>query len=166
MEQGVFKRKAGNEPHDIESYWKQAKSGLAGTYLYVSLIGLKDFDLAKILKKVKEGLTFQSVERFQEITCFSTREVAYLVSIPPRTLIRRKAQRRLDSDESDRLLRVTRVFAKALDLFEGDASAARHWFRTPAPALGGEPPIRLARTDLGSREVEALIDRIEQGVVT
>ena len=54
----------------------------------------------------------------------------------------------------------------ALELFEGDAAAARRWFYTPAKASGGERPITLARTDLGTREVEALIDRLEQGVLT
>ena len=70
------------------------------------------------------------------------------------------------TDESDRLLRVSRVFAMALELFEGDAAAARRWFYTPAKALGGEKPITFARTELGTREVEALIDRLEQGVLT
>lgn len=166
MEQTLFKVKAGGEPPDIESYWKLAKSGNAGTYHYVFLVGLKDLDPIKILRKVAQGLTFQSLVRFQENTLFSTKDIADLVSIPTRTLNRRKAEGRLDPEESDRLLRVTRVFAKALELFEGDASAARNWFRMPARALGGEQPIRLARTDLGSREVEALIDRLEHGVHT
>lgn len=166
MEQELSKGRARSKPPDIESYWNVAKTGQATTYLYVSLVGLKDFDPIKIVKRVTRGLKFQSLERFQENTLFSTRDVADLVSIPPRTLHRRKASGRLEPDESDRLLRVTRVFAKALELFEGDAQAARDWFHTPARALGNERPIHLARTDLGSREVEALIDRLEHGVLT
>jgi putative toxin-antitoxin system antitoxin component (TIGR02293 family) len=166
MEHVLSTRKAHSEPPDIEAYWRQTRSGHGGTYLYVSLLGLKDLDPLKIAKKVAHGLRFQSLVRFQENTLFSTKDVVDLVSISERTLNRRKAEGRLDPQESDRLLRVTRVFAKALELFEGDVSAARNWFRTPARALGGERPIRLARTDLGSREVEALIDRLEQGVLT
>jgi len=166
MPHALFKRKAGREASDIDSYWKAAKTGHPRTYLYVSLVGLRDFDPIKIAKEVARGLAFQSLVRFQENTLFSTKDVADLVSIPPRTLQRRKAQGRLDPEESDRLLRVTRVFARALELFEGDVRAARDWFHTPARALGGERPIRLARTDLGSREVEALIDRLEHGVLT
>lgn len=166
MDQELFERRARSEPPDIKSYWNVAKSGRATTYLYVSLVGLKDFDPIKIVRRVTQGLRFQSLERFQENTLFSTRDIADLVSIPPRTLQRRRAAGRLDPAESDRLLRVTRVFAKALELFEGDAQAARNWFHTPARALGNERPIRLARTDLGSREVEALIYRLEHGVLT
>jgi putative toxin-antitoxin system antitoxin component (TIGR02293 family) len=137
-----------------------------GSLAAVSLVGLEDLDPIKIVKKVTQGLTFKSLVRFQQNTLFSTSDVADLGSIPLRTLHRRKAEGRLHPEESDRLLRVTRVFAKALGLFEGDAGAARDWFHTPARALGGELPIRLARTDLGSREVEALIDRLEHGVLT
>lgn len=166
MEQDLLERKPADEGRDIGPYWKIAKTGRPTTYLYVFLVGLKDLDPIKIEKKVREGLRFESLERFQENTLFSTRDVAELVAIPPRTLHRRKAQGRLDPDESDRLLRVTRVFARALELFDGDARAARDWFHTPARGLDGREPIRLARTDLGSREVERLIERLEHGVAT
>jgi uncharacterized protein (DUF2384 family) len=35
---------------------------------------------------------------------------------------------------------------------------------SPQPALGGETPIDVARTELGSREVENLAGRVEHGV--
>lgn len=159
-------RKAGAEHTDIGSYWEAAKSGHPRSYLYVSLLGLQLSDPIEILRRVKRGLRFRAFERLQRNTRFSTVELAGLVAIKTRTLHRRKEQGRLEPDESDRLLRVTRVFARALELFEGDADAARRWFDTPAKALGGERPIVLAGTDLGSREVEALIDRLEHGVHT
>src|SRR6266571_1276334 len=151
MEHQLVKRKAAIEPPDIESYWEAAKAGHAKSYLYVSLLGLRLWDPIQIVKHVEQGLRFQALERFQKNTRFSTSDLADLVAIKLRTLHRRKEQGRLEPEESDRLLRVSRVFAKALELFEGDAEAARRWFHTPAKALGGERPIALARTDLGSR---------------
>lgn len=118
-----------------------------------------------MMKLLTKGLRFVTVERFLANTSFSAEDLAELVAIPARTLHRRKEQGRLDPLESDRLLRVTRVFAKALDLFEGDADAAHRWFETPARALGGKRPKAIAGTDPGSREVETLIDRLEQGVL-
>ena len=117
--------------------------------------------------EVEEGPDIEALEGREDGTGddVSTKDVADLVAIPARTLQRRKVQGRLDPDESDRLLRVARVFAMALELFEGDARAAHDWFQTPARALGGEEPIRLAATDLGAREVEALIERLEHGVL-
>ena len=130
------------------------------------LLGLRLSDPAEIIKRVEEGFSFHTLERFQKVTRIPTDDLAEVVAIKLRTLHRRKKDGRLDPEESDRLLRVSRVFAKTLDLFEGDAEAAKQWFYTPARALGGKRPLDFARTDLGTREVEALIDRLEQGVLT
>jgi putative toxin-antitoxin system antitoxin component (TIGR02293 family) len=163
MGQGVVEPTTAAELSDTEASERLAKAGVP---LYVSLLGLRLTNPIEIVKRVEEGLRFQALERFQKNTRISTSELAEVVAIKLRTLHRRREQGRLAPDESDRLLRVSRLFAKALGLFEGDASAARTWFFTPAKALGGERPIALARTDLGSLEVEALIDRLEQGVLT
>ena len=140
--------------------------GRAKTHPAVVLLGFHLSDPAEIIRRVEEGFSFQALERFQQNTRISTDDLAEVVAIKPRTLHRRRKEGRLEPDESDRLLRVARVFAKALDLFEGDAEAAKRWFFTPARALGGERPIAFARTDLGTQEVEAFIDRLEQGVLT
>jgi putative toxin-antitoxin system antitoxin component (TIGR02293 family) len=154
------------EPSDVEAYWEGARTGHPRAYLYVSLLGLRPSDPPTLLKQVGDGLKFEALERFQKNTQFSTADLADLVAIRLRTLHRRKEEGRLEPEESDRLLRASRVFAKALELFEGDADAARGWLQAPAKALGGERPIVYAGTDLGSREVEALIDRLEHGVLT
>jgi putative toxin-antitoxin system antitoxin component (TIGR02293 family) len=166
LDRALLVEKAGGGSADIKSYWERAKSGHSTPYLFVSLVGLKVFDPKKILTMVSKGLPIETLARFQKNTLFSTSDIGELVAIAPRTLHRRKEQGRLAPEESDRLLRVTRLFAKALELFEGDVHAARTWFQTRAKALGGESPFRLAQTDLGAREVEALIDRLEQGVLT
>jgi putative toxin-antitoxin system antitoxin component (TIGR02293 family) len=63
-------------------------------------------------------------------------------------------------------MRASRAFGRALELFEGDAEAARRWFTTPAIGLGGKAPIALCRSDVGTREVEAFIDRLEGGILS
>jgi putative toxin-antitoxin system antitoxin component (TIGR02293 family) len=166
MEHDTVRRKARTESPDVEAYWEAVKAGHAGSYRYVSLLGLRTHDPIRILRAVERGIEFGALERFQRNTQLSTDALADLVSITLRTLHRRKEQGRLEPEESDRLLRVSRVFGKALELFEGDAAAARRWLSTPLKALRGERPLALARTDLGSREVEAVIDRLEQGVLT
>ena len=85
-----------------------------------------------------------------------------IVDIPRRTLTRRKREG-VFPDESDRLLRAARLFGRALEVFDGNREAAAEWLTTAPPALGGVP-IAFARTDLGTREVERLIGRLEHGV--
>jgi putative toxin-antitoxin system antitoxin component (TIGR02293 family) len=71
---------------------------------------------------------------------------------------------RFAPDESERLLRVSTVFEKAVELFEGDVAGAVTWLTSPRRALGYQTPLAYSRTELGAREVENLIGRLEHGV--
>lgn len=83
--------------------------------------------------------------------------------IPDRTLDRRIADGvALKIDEADGLARLLRVVDAARRVFEDDGTADE-WLRAANPALGGIP-MQMARTDLGGREVEAALGRIEHGV--
>ncbi len=91
----------------------------------------------------------------------SNEELADILGIPTRTLARRTE--RFKADESERLLRVGSAWAKALDVLE-DRAAARRWMSQPKRALGGLTPLRSCDTEIGAREVESLLGRIEHGV--
>ena len=93
----------------------------------------------------------------------SSDRVAEIVGIPRRTLARRKIEKRFTSDESERLLRGARVFAKTLRLFDGDRDAAIEWLLTLERALG-KAPADLIHTETGARDVERVIGALEQGV--
>jgi putative toxin-antitoxin system antitoxin component (TIGR02293 family) len=153
-------------PPDVEEYRKRIRSGRPGACHYVKLLGLATDDPLKLVARVQRGLPYGSVERFLRNTALSIIDLAQVVQIPVRTLMRRKAQRRLQPDESDRLLRASRIFGRALELFEGDIAAARRWLSTPLPAFGGARPFAVAGTDVGAREVDNLIGRLEHGIPT
>jgi putative toxin-antitoxin system antitoxin component (TIGR02293 family) len=87
-----------------------------------------------------------------------------LIGIPERTLARRRVAGKLTPEESERLLRVASIFEKAAELFEGDLEAAVGWLTSPKKALGQQQPLLYARTELGAREVENLLGRLEYGV--
>ena len=128
------------------------------------VVELQDEEPSQLVRLVRAGLPFHRLARFQKTAGLPWEETARWIGIPLRTLTRRHHQGRLRWDESDRLVRAARLFAKAVDLFEGDAEAARRWLRAPQSALGGEPPLELASTDIGSRQVEDLITQLEHGV--
>ena len=127
-------------------------------------LGIRADDASEIVRQIRAGFAFSRLERFQKATSLSWEKLARLVAIPQRTLTRRQAQGRLAPEESDRVLRAARVFDLAVDLFEGDVAGARQWLQTPQPGLGGEIPIEFASTEVGAREVEDLITRLEHGV--
>lgn len=152
------------EPPDLAEIRNRLKSGYKLQYLYVALLGLRNYEPLKIYDRVRAGLSFSAFVRFQRNTSLESDDLAALIQLPARTLARRRAAGRLEPDESDRLLRASRVFGRALELFEGDSEAAREWLLDRQPLLGGLVPLELATTDVGALEVERLIGRLEHGI--
>jgi len=112
---------------------------------------------------IRQGLPFTSLERVMARFGFSREEVSVALNLPPRTLARRKQEQRLHRDESDRLFRLVRIASQAAEVLGGDQKASC-WLHTPNRALGGKLPLELLDTDLGSRQVEEVLGRIERGV--
>lgn len=86
------------------------------------------------------------------------------LGIPQRTLSRRLSHASLLTPaESDRIVRMARVYANAVEMI-GEEAKATEWLSTPNRALGGERPIDQLDTDMGTRIVEDILGRIAYGV--
>ena len=129
-----------------------------------SSLGLKHRRTDDWIRELQRGLPFATLKTFATVTGWPLTQIASALGIPERTLARRRAAGRLAPDESERLFRLSRIFERAVDLFEGDSSAATAWLSTPRQALSDQAPLAYARTELGAREVENLIGRLEHGV--
>lgn len=148
----------------VDRFWSQVKKGPGGAHLYVSLLGLRTFGTAELHSRLEGGLSYESLERLRRVLDLPLSRISELLQIPPRTLARRKDAKRLQPDESDRLVRLSRLVGLALQLFEGDLSETRGWLTTSQAALGGETPLDFGTTGVGAREVENLIGRLEHGI--
>ncbi|MGH9465605.1 MAG: type II RES/Xre toxin-antitoxin system antitoxin [Thermoanaerobaculia bacterium] len=132
---------------------------------YYRWLGVEAANVAAVVRRVEAGLPFGALERYRRLLGLpSLQRAAELLSIPTRTLYYRKKARRLTPAESDRLLRATRIFGLAVDLFDGDQEAARQWLFSPKWVLGDASPAEYATTEVGAREVEDLIGRAAHGV--
>lgn len=151
---------------DVRRYRSLYVDGRPGTRSYVVLLGLRAFELPALMRLIERGLPWTVLGRFAKNTGLSVEQIAELISIAPRTLARRRAEGRLASDESDRLLRAARIYGRALDLFDGNARDATEWVTGENRALGGATPLAYARTEVGAEEVDHLIGRIEHGIVS
>lgn len=149
---------------NVDRYWRLVNEGTGREHGYAALLGLRTYDPVRLHTRVEEGLSYAALVRLRRALDLPVSRISELLRIPPRTLARRKEARRLEPDESDRLLRLSRLVGLALRLFEGDLPATRGWLTTPHPALGGEEPLQLATTEVGARQVEQLIGRLEHGV--
>jgi putative toxin-antitoxin system antitoxin component (TIGR02293 family) len=151
---------------DIAELWNRVRSGRRDGHYYVALFGLRRYDALHVMEQIRRGFAYSAFERFQRNTELPYRVLAEAAEIPERTLARRKESGRLEPDESDRLARLSRVVARAIELFEGDVEDARDWLTNPVTALGGRTPLEFASMDAGAIEVEHLIGRLEQGIPT
>ncbi len=116
-----------------------------------------------IIGQIKRGLPVQSFDTLREEFGVPIPKLAKTLNINPRTLIRRRQSGTFNTDESERVYRLGRLFKIALNLFK-DAGAARQWFATPKEIFGGETPLDYADTEPGAQEVEKQLRRLAHGV--
>jgi putative toxin-antitoxin system antitoxin component (TIGR02293 family) len=116
-----------------------------------------------IIDKARTGLPYAALETIATRFEIPQETLVRVLHLPPRTLARRKKARRLSADESDRLLRLARVAARAEEVL-GSRERAGAWLRGTVRALGQVRPLDLLDTDLGAQQVERILGRIEHGV--
>lgn len=127
------------------------------------IIRAPDGDHLTMLTNVRKGLTFNSIVMLAKALDVPIKEMAALLSISATTLARRKKDRQLKADESDRVVRLARLKDAAVDMM-GDDRKAIEWLKTPSVILLGECPLVHANTEIGARAVEDMIVRIQHGV--
>jgi len=116
-----------------------------------------------MIRFVKQGLVFDELLALQASLELPLDKLAQKLGISKATLHRRKLDGRLAPEESDRVIRFARLMGKAVTVFETEENA-RLWLSSPQVGLGGAIPLDHAGTEIGAREVEDLLGRIEYGV--
>jgi putative toxin-antitoxin system antitoxin component (TIGR02293 family) len=112
---------------------------------------------------VRKGLPLTSVARIRKKLKIPEAEVLSLMGMSKKTFKHRQQEHEdLNPIESDRLYRLAKIEAQAVEVFE-DEDIAANWLKTPNRALG-EKPMNLLDTDAGTDMVERLLTRIEYGV--
>jgi putative toxin-antitoxin system antitoxin component (TIGR02293 family) len=116
-----------------------------------------------LIRQIQKGLRFSELETLQHSIDMPFEQLAAKLSISRSTLQRRKIAGRLSPDESDRVMRLSRLLEHATNVF-GDIEKARVWLKFPQRGLGGAVPLDYAETEVGAREVDNLLGRIDYGV--
>jgi putative toxin-antitoxin system antitoxin component (TIGR02293 family) len=127
------------------------------------VVGGKPSTPGEWIELVRRGLPAAAVDSIARAVELSQTELCQLLAIPERTLIRRKKEGRLSTDESAKVLRVARVTHRAITVF-GDRAKALAWLKSSNRALGAASPVSLLDTDLGAEAVLDTLGRIEHGV--
>ena len=125
--------------------------------------GAKAKHPTELIRQIQKGLRFSELESLQNSIDLPFEQLAVKLAISRSTLQRRKAAGRLSPDESDKVIRYSRLVQQAADFF-GDIGKARAWLKHPQYGLGGAVPLDYAKTEAGAREVENLLGRMKYGV--
>jgi putative toxin-antitoxin system antitoxin component (TIGR02293 family) len=123
------------------------------------MLGRQVRSVSQLREAVESGLPVKALELVARHVARNDRDAAELkYRIVPKTTLHRR--QRLTADESQRLERLARMTALAEDVWE-DEDLAHEFLTSVQPQLNGERPVDLARSDLGTREVEELLYRLE-----
>ena len=115
------------------------------------------------LERVEAGVPVSTMTNFVAASGMQVKDI-YAVVIPARTLKHRKARKeRLTPDESDKLVRLVRVYDLAVRVL-GDKEKALYWLSEPKKRFDGRTPVQMLRTDLGGRMVEEVLGQILYGM--
>ena len=120
--------------------------------------------VSELESAVSAGLPKKALERLSSRLHHDPRAAsAYKFKLVPQATWKRRSGR-LSAGESERTERLARVLAAAEFVWD-DRESAREWMATSHRELGGQKPLDAARTELGARRVEELLDKLFFGLL-
>lgn len=141
---------------------KKAIGGIV-SYCVHGTSGNTAFSPGQLVEVLRVGLPVKELNDLQATLAVPMDKLVPMLGISKATLHRRKIEGRLDQAESDRVVRYARLMGKAIEVMESEENA-RQWLNSSQFGLGGAVPLEYAETEVGAREVENLLGRIEYGV--
>lgn len=131
----------------------------------ITAFQVAEMPLSKAVAVIRTGLPTGAFDGVAKVLFLTADELAAKLGVSPRTLRdQRKRAVRLSRENSEKLVRIARVHREARKIFTTD-EAVSQWLRSPAPALDGLAPLDMLDTDMGAREVEAVLNGIAYGNV-
>lgn len=118
-------------------------------------------DRVSLIQAARKGLPGDVVR--QAVKLLGHRDVfIQLLETTSGNLSRYYRRKALNQIQSEGMLDILCVFAKAIDIF-GNIDKAREWLETAIPALGGNSPLKLCDTFTGRAMVQTALRKIEFG---
>lgn len=159
---GVYPRTGPSRAHAVA---RRTSEGIVGRFVSGVPGNGQGFAVPQLIQALKQGLPVRELDDLRSGLDLPMERLASLLGISKATLHRRKNSRRLDAAESDRVVRFAGLLGRAAAVMES-LEDGRRWLTSPQAGLGGAIPLEYAETEVGAREVEHLLGRIEFGVYT
>ena len=129
------------------------------------LLGKQARTVLDLADLIQQGFPSQSVFYLQKQMALGDDDYSSTLGVSIKWLgrYRKEPRQHLESNVSDRLFRIARLFKLAEEVLE-DKEAANRWLHRPQSGLGERTPLDLMKNEAGAREVEELLYRIEYGI--
>jgi putative toxin-antitoxin system antitoxin component (TIGR02293 family) len=120
--------------------------------------------LSKRIAEVRAGLPLAELDKVAEMLGIDRSQLAILLDTSLRTLQRiAESDGRLGPAASDRLARIKRIHELATHVL-GEGEKASRWLTSASRGLGGEVPLEMLDTDIGTQRVQQELREIEYGM--
>ena len=125
-------------------------------------IAKSDLDLVAIARK---GIPRKSIGNLALKMKLSVLQLSESLHVSKRTLQRYKDNDLLSASLSDKVIQITKIYNRALEVFE-DEDYASLWLKEQNMALGNNSPIDLLDTTSGMEMVLDVLGRLEYGGIS
>jgi putative toxin-antitoxin system antitoxin component (TIGR02293 family) len=120
--------------------------------------------VSRRIAEVRAGLPLAELDQVAEMLGVDRARLAALLDTSLRTLQRKvETDGRLGAAASDRLARIKRIHELATHVLGADDKASR-WLTSASRGLGGEVPLEMLDTDIGTQRVQQELREIEYGM--
>lgn len=110
----------------------------------------------------RKGISMKVLKKIQEFTSLSSKEIAQILPVSERQLVRYSKDHILRKDISAHLIQIVKLFDKGYDVFSEDKF--QRWIRSAIIVLNDKRPIDFMDTPIGINMLEDILGRIEHGV--
>lgn len=124
----------------------------------------RDLSPLEVVKRTREGLPASLFSKMSNWLSIPQTELFDAVRLSRSTIATKMSHNQLLSpSESDKLIRLAKVFDRAADVL-GTPEDAKKWLRGEIRSVGGVQPITLLDTETGYELVMDTLGHIEQGI--
>jgi len=115
------------------------------------------------IELIRSGISKKSLDHLISLIGYSIAEIADIIHVSDRNLRRYTANEKLNTEQSERLVELARLYSKGEQVF-GSMDAFKVWMASDILALGNQKPKSFLDTSLGIDILMKELGRIEHGV--
>lgn len=116
------------------------------------------------IRRIENGATVPQVLQLIKRAGITQSRFAKLAGLSTSTFAERKKKGRFNPVESERALRLEKVFKLAVEVFDDNSHAARDWLTAPNSEFDNTAPFEMLKTDIGTEAVVTMLHCIDQGM--